>query len=171
VILELGCRFDLKEIFIIGSSAILAVLPDPPVGELTASRDVDVIAPADEERLADQISYVLGEGSDFDKDYGYYADGVTSGTPSYAPRDWKTRTLPVRVQDVIGHCMAPDDLVLSKRGVGREKDLDFSKSVAKLQLVKQEALLERLVLVNCGEDHRKLIEARVRALFADNQGP
>lgn len=46
VILEVGRRFDVREFYIVGSATILAALPDPPVGALTATRDVDVM-PAD----------------------------------------------------------------------------------------------------------------------------
>jgi hypothetical protein len=57
ILVEVGERFALTEVFVIGSSAILAVLPDPPEGALTATRDVDIIPPNDEdERMADQIS-------------------------------------------------------------------------------------------------------------------
>jgi hypothetical protein len=41
VILEIGRRFDLRDFYIVGSAAILAALPDPPPGSLTATRDVD----------------------------------------------------------------------------------------------------------------------------------
>ena len=85
IILEVGKRFALTEVFVIGSSAILAVLPDPPEGVLTASRDVDIIPPNDEdERIADRISYVIGEASPFDVEYGYHAQGVSLRTPTYA---------------------------------------------------------------------------------------
>ena len=43
VILEVGRRFNLKEVFIIGSAAILATMPEPPEGALTMTRDVDII--------------------------------------------------------------------------------------------------------------------------------
>jgi hypothetical protein len=46
IILEVGARFALREVFVIGSSAILAVMPDPPEGALTATRDVDIIPPS-----------------------------------------------------------------------------------------------------------------------------
>jgi hypothetical protein len=52
IILEIGERFALTEVFVIGSSAILAVLPDPPEGILTATRDVDIIPPNGDERMA-----------------------------------------------------------------------------------------------------------------------
>lgn len=92
VIFEVGRRFDLCDFHIIGSAAILAVLPNPPEGALTATRDVDVIPPRDDERLGDRISFVLGEASEFDLEHGYYAQGVTSKTPTYAPAARRTST-------------------------------------------------------------------------------
>jgi hypothetical protein len=164
VIAEIGRRFGLNEVFIIGSAAILAVLPNPPEGELTATRDVDVIPP-DDERLADQISFVIGEASDFEVEYGYYAQGVTSRTPRYAPRDWKARAIPVRVQGCTGWCMSPEDLILSKLGAGPEKDLAFARSVAKLGLVQRNALTDLLQVIDCSEQERKRIAERVSAIF------
>jgi hypothetical protein len=166
VILEIGRRFDLAEIFIIGSAAILAAIPDPPDGELTATRDVDVIAPYDEERLADQISFVLGEASDFEAEYGYYAQGVTSKTPEYAPMDWKTRTVDIPVAGIVGRCMEPSDLVLSKLGAGRPKDLAFARAAAALRVIQRKILLDRLEHVECSDQMRKLISARITATFA-----
>jgi len=165
VILEIGRRFDLHDFHIIGSAAILAALPNPPEGALTATRDVDVVPPHDDERLADRISFVLGEASDFDLEYGYYAQGVTSKTPMYAPSGWMARAVPIRVEDYTGWCMEPHDLVLSKLGAGREKDIDFAKSAAALGLLQREVLLRQLQDVACTDEHRRLIEARVGALF------
>lgn len=165
VILEIGQRFGVAEFHVIGSAAILSVLPDPPVGALTATRDVDVIPPNDDETLADRISFVLGEASDFDIEHGYYAQGVTSRTPTYAPRNWKTRVVPVKVQTITAWCMEAHDLVLSKLGAGREKDLDFARSAAQLGLVRREELLGRLGEVIASDLHRELIQQRIEALF------
>lgn len=165
VILEIGRRFDVREFYVVGSAAILATVPNPPVGALTATRDVDVIPPDGDERLADQISFVIGEASEFDTEYGYYAQGVSADTPRYAPADWKTRAIPIRVAEFTAWCMDPGDLVLSKLGVGREKDLEFSQSVANLNLVTPEGLLRRLPMVRCSEPHKTLINDRVQALF------
>ena len=166
VILEIGRRFDLYDFHIVGSAAILAVLPDPPEGALTATRDVDVIPPNDDERLGDRISFVLGEASEFDLEYGYYAQGVTSRTPIYAPASWKDRAVPIRVEQYTGWCMEAHDLVLSKVGAGCEKDFDFAKSAAALGLLERGELLRRLVAVACSDEHRRQIEARINALFA-----
>lgn len=163
--MEIGRRFDITDFHIIGSAAILAVLPNPPVGALTATRDVDVIPPNDDERLADRISFVLGEASDFDAEHGYYVQGVTSRTPLYAPGAWMARAIPVRVERYTGWCMDPHDLVLSKLGAGRDKDLDFARSAATLGLVHRRELIQRLDNVACSDEHRSLIAARVNALY------
>jgi hypothetical protein len=166
VIFEVGRRFDLREVFIVGSSAILAVMPDPPDGALTATRDVDIIPPGDvDERMADRISFVLGEASEFDDEYGYYAQGVSLNTPRYAPRGWQTRTVDIHLDAYVGRCMEPHDLVLSKLGAGREKDLEFTHAAAKLKLVDQKMLIERLKLVNTTEEHIRLMANRIAALF------
>lgn len=165
VILEIGRRFDLSDFHIVGSAAILAAVPNPPEGALTATRDVDVIPPQDDERTADRISFVLGEAIDFDLEHGYYAQGVTSRTPTYAPRGWKARAVPIRVEKYTGWCMEAHDLVLSKLGAGREKDIGFAKSAAELGLLQHDELLGRLEEVACTEEHRRKIQARIDALF------
>ena len=168
VILEIGRRFNLKEVFIIGSSAILAVIPDPPEGILTKSRDVDVIPLSDDdERMADRISFVMGEASPFDEEYGYHAQGVSFKTPTFAPRDWQRRTIEVRVDEYVAHCMEPHDLILSKLGAGREKDLEFAQACVNLKLVDRETLLERQALVEAPAERVALIEKRVAALFRE----
>lgn len=165
VILEIGRRFDLTEFYIIGSSAILAALPNPPEGALTATRDVDIIPPNDDEALADRISFVLGEASDFDAEYGYYAQGVTSRTPTFAPAGWQRRALPLHVESYTGWCMEVHDLVLSKLGAGRDKDLEFATGAATLGLLCRETLLRRLADVSCTRAERDRIAERIGALF------
>ena len=165
VILEIGHRFDLSDFHIVGSAAILAALPNPPEGALTATRDVDVIPPQDDEHMADRISFVLGEASEFDLEHGYYVQGVTSKTPMYAPSGWKTRAIPIRVERYTAWCMEAHDLVLSKLGAGREKDFDFARSAAELGLLQREELLLRLQGVACSDEHRRQISARINALF------
>jgi hypothetical protein len=133
VIYEVCRRLGITEIHVIGSSAFLAFY-EPPAGELTATRDVDVIPPNDDETLGDRI-------------------------------DWKARARPVRVETYTGWCMEPHDLVLSKLGVGREKDLHFAKSAASGGFVRREELLDRLGKVEATVELRALMEARINALF------
>jgi hypothetical protein len=166
LIYEVGRRLELKEVYIIGSAAIAATVPNPPEGELTATRDVDVIPPGDAESLMDQIDLFLGEGSAFDEQRGYYAQGVSSKTPAYAPRNWQSRTIPVQTQTAVGRCMELNDLAVSKLGAGRDKDLAFVKQLADLGHINRETLLERLTSVECSEEMRALIAARIAAATA-----
>ena len=62
--------------------------------------------------------------------------------------------------------MEANDLVLSKLGAGREKDLVFARSAAQLGLLQREELLRRLEDVACSEEDRRLIKARIAALLA-----
>ncbi len=164
VIFEIGTRFALTEFYIIGSAAILAALPEPPPGALTATRDVDIIPLTDDQKIADQISFVIGEASDFDLAHGYYAQGVSEATPTFAPRNWKSRAIPIRVAQFTAWCMEPTDLVLSKLGAAREKDIEFAHSASNLHLVTPEGLLERLSLIDCTPTQRTRITERVHAL-------
>src|SRR5690606_36843266 len=143
------------------------VVPDPPKGALAATRDVDNIPPFDDERLADALSWVLGEGSDFDIEHGYYVQGVSWTTLLYAPKDWHLRALPVRVDRYTRLCMAPHDLTLSKLSAGCEKDLEFVQDVARLGLIQRATLLERLTAVETTPEHRELLKQRIGALFRD----
>lgn len=61
--------------------------------------------------------------------------------------------------------METQDLVLSKLGAGREKDIDFARSAAGLGLLKHDELLGRLHEIACSEEERRLIEPRINALF------
>lgn len=167
VIVEIGARFGVKDFYVVGSAAILASMPEPPPGVLTATRDVDVIPTNGDERLADQISFVIGEASEFDAEYGYYAQGVSLTTPKFAPSDWPNRAIPIRVGEVTAWCMEPHDLVLSKLGAGRHKDLEFAQSVAQLNLVTRVELLERLSRVTCSERDHTSISGRIRSIFGN----
>ncbi len=167
IILEIGERFGLTEFYVIGSAAILAFLPDPPEGALVATRDVDVIPSAGDEKVADQISYVMGEASEFDMAHGYYAQGVTLSTPVYAPRNWQSRTIPVQVGRFCALCMEPHDLLISKLGAGREKDLEFARAAIDGGIVQRDELIGRLDDVAADPSVRRLIEDRIQALFRD----
>lgn len=121
--------------------------------------------PAELRHVIHEVCRRLGEASDFDRENGYYAQGVTSRAPEFAPADWKQRARPVRVGNYTGWCMEPHDLVLSKIGAGREKDLEFARTVAKARLVDEKVLNERLGAVVAAADLRMLIAKRIRASF------
>jgi hypothetical protein len=164
MIVEVGDRFGLDRFYVIGSAAVLAAIPDPPPGALTATRDIDIVPPDDDEQVADRISFVLGEASEFDIEHGFYAEGVTSLTPTYAPQGWQGRANPVKVGQYTALCMEPHDLVMSKIGAGREKDMEFARAAFKLGLVNQERLQILLSELPVDDSLRAIFERRIAAL-------
>jgi hypothetical protein len=167
VVSEVARRFDLDYFYVVGSAAVLAWIPDATAGILTATRDVDVIPqPVEPERLPrvmDQIDFVLGEASDFDIQHGVYAQAVDDSTVAYAPVGWKNRAIPLRVGRKTAMCMDLHDLMLSKYGAGREKDLLFNRALAGTGIVSGKTLVEHLQDVRCDDRLRELIHARIAA--------
>lgn len=132
-IAEIGRRFNLDYFYIIGSAAVFATIQDEIEAALIATRDVDIIpsppSPADISIFIDRIDMVLGEGSPFDEENGWYVQGVDFSTPSYAPRNWMERVIPVRCMNYTGLCMEIHDLALSKYGIGRGERFGFHSNI------------------------------------------
>lgn len=144
-------------------------MPDAIDAALVGTRDVDVLpGPEDQgkaDALADRLDWLLGEGSEFELEYGYYVQGVSKATPTYAPRDWQMRAVPVKVDGYTALCMEIHDLALSKYGAGREKDLLFTRALAKTGRLNKEELLVRLQDVDAGKAVDSLIRSRIEADF------
>jgi hypothetical protein len=168
VVYELGERFGLPLVYIVGSSAVFATLPHTDHEALTATRDVDVALPADAPIPLNQIDWVMGEGSDFDASYGYYAQGVDLTTPVFAPKDWTQRVLKLRVGKTVAHCMEIHDLALAKYGAGRDKDFDFTLALVKLGALQRSTLEARLPTIETTPAYRDLIAARIARDFASD---
>ena len=136
-----------EEIVVIGSQAILGSHPDAP-RELLISMEADVYPRRHPER-AEDIDGALGDGSQFQSTYGYYAHGVGPETVR-APVGWEDRLIRVEIpprpggkQGAVALCLEPHDLVLSKCAAGRERDWDFARDALKGGLVEYEELARR----------------------------
>lgn len=169
VIREVGRRTEQEYFYIIGSASVLATMPDVTDAALVGTRDVDVLpAPEDQSKadaLADRLDWLLGEGSEFELEYGYYVQGVSRTTPTYAPRGWQMRAVPVKVDSYTGLCMEIHDLALSKYGAGREKDLLFTRTLVRTGMLNKEELLARLKDVTADDTVDSLIRSRIEVDF------
>lgn len=166
---EVGRRIKLDYFYVIGSAAAFASIPSMSDTAVTATRDVDVIpAPVDTSEvgaLADKIDFVLGEGSGFDEEYGFYIQGVDNSTPAFAPKHWRERVIPVRSSGYTALCMEIHDLALSKYGAGREKDLDFTRALARGGHIRKPVLLKRIEEVAADQARLELMRARIQSDF------
>jgi len=166
---EVGRRTGLEYFYIIGASAVLAVLSDSEDAALVQTRDMDVVPgltdPDEERRISNQIDWVLGEGSDFEIEHHYYAQALSSSTPEFAPKDWMGRANPVKVGAYTGLCMEVHDLALSKFGAGRPKDLEFNAALVRAGLLNEQELLDRMGRVEAEDAVRDLMLDRIAAAF------
>lgn len=126
---------------VVGSQAILFILPDAP-DELLVSRELDVY-PAMHPERADLIDGAIGALSAFDDLYGYHADGVGPES-AVMPDDWMDRASLHYVGDLTVICPDIHDLVLSKCVAGRDKDADFVRVLLARHLIDSAVLFDRL---------------------------
>lgn len=156
-----GSIADDREIVIIGSQSILGQFPDAPA-TLLVSAEADLF-PLHRPELADLIDGSIGEGSHFHEMFGYYAQGVGERT-AVLPRGWRDRLVHIanpNTSGVTGLCLEVHDLAISKHVAGREKDLEFTRELAKHGMTDSKILLARLKETEIPAEVRKLITARI----------
>jgi hypothetical protein len=139
------------EIVVIGSQSIWGSVEDPPE-TMVRSLEADIYPRRDPSR-AEEIDGLLGDGSQFQLTYGYYAHGVGPETAK-APAGWEDRLVGVEVPRRPGEeghvralCLERHDLILAKCAAGRERDWEFAKaalSVGIVELAPLLALIDRM---------------------------
>lgn len=157
-----GSIADDAEIVVIGSQSILGQFPNAS-SSLLVSAEADLF-PLHRPELAGLIDGSIGEGSPFHELYGYYAQGVGERT-AVLPKGWRDRL--VRIENpntggVAGLCLEVHDLAISKHVAGREKDLEFTRELARHGMTDSRTLVRRLKETELLMELRKLIEARIR---------
>jgi hypothetical protein len=101
-----------------------------------------------------EIDAVLGDGSRFHEQFGYYAHGVGPETPR-APAGWEGRVVKLTFPpsggwktEAVGHLMEIHDVVLAKLVAGRPKDFDFAEATIGGDLVDLDNLRRGLDLMH-----------------------
>jgi hypothetical protein len=156
------------ELVVIGSQAIHGQVLAPPDG-LLVSRELDVYPRTAPER-AGEIDGAIGDGSPFDRTFGYYGRGVGPETPVGAPAGWEARLVRVEVpargrqKMAVAWCMEIHDLVLSKLAAGRPHDFEFSLEAIRANLVDRDNLARGLALIP--PSHRRIATERLNGLLA-----
>jgi len=142
---------EVDRLLVIGSQSILGAFPDAP-SELRVSMEADLVPLTYPERSV-VIDGAIGEGSVFQKTFGYYAHGVGLETATL-PRGWQERLVEVcnaNTQNVKGLCLEPHDLAVSKLTAGREKDLSFVHVMLDHELIDARRVGERIHSVEDAE--------------------
>ncbi len=106
--------------------------------------------------------------SPFHTTYGYYVDPVDDKTP-ILPKGWKGRLVNLPPGDtggVKGLCLEPHDLAIAKYAASREKDLIFTRELARRGITSEERLLSLLGKTSVDEALRDRIRDHITADFA-----
>lgn len=154
---------------VIGSQALHGTHPDA-ADDLLYSREVDVILP-NRAKLGNWLSEVVGEGTPFEADRGYYIDHVLAreGFPILA-QGWEDRAISeplISDGKKVGDTkyLSVPDLAISKLGAGREKDLVFVQKLIHagyLALADVRALVEKLP-----QQFRQTVQKNLAIIEAD----
>jgi hypothetical protein len=155
-----------NEFVVVGSQAILGGNPNPPEA-LLASMEADIYPRRDPEK-AEEIDAALGDGSPFQRTFGYYAHGVGPETAK-APEGWEDRLVKTEIpprpgsrRRVYAYCLEPNDLVLAKCAAGRDRDWEFARQSLEARIVSYDKLaasVNDLPLDRAGKDRvRRMLE-------------
>jgi hypothetical protein len=163
-----GAVLGVDEVIVIGSQALHAAVEGDLPEEAARSVEVDVALAEDPDGArADLVDGSIGEASMFHTTFGYYAQGVTTGTATL-PRGWQDRLVRFRTpatEGVTALCLEVHDLWISKAVASRPKDVEFCRALVDLQLVDIGTLAARLDEVpDLDLRVRSAVEARLDAM-------
>jgi len=153
-----------KRFVIIGSQALHGKYPDLP-DDIVTSVEVDLMVP----KKRDQIELLNGIGVDspFHLEHGFYADPLDE-TSAKIPKGWKNRLVNLKPGDtrgVKGLCLELHDLAIAKYAARRQKDVIFTRELARRGLVSRERLLSLVDLTPVEPEVRKRIRADIVSDF------
>jgi hypothetical protein len=159
-----GTIADVDDIVVIGSQAILGQFPEAP-RELLVSMEADLYPRLHPER-AELIDGSIGEGSPFEREFGYFAHGVGPET-AVLPKGWLDRVILVagpNTRSIRGLCLEVHDLAIAKLVAGREKDLEYVAVLGRNGMVRREVLQERAAQTVMPAELGPIVEARIRRI-------
>ena len=159
------------EPIVIGSQALHGKYPDL-ADSIQYSREIDVILP-NKWKLGNWLSDVVGDGTPFEVDRGYYIDHVLAkeGLPILAD-GWKERAFKEQLVvngTVHGQSLflSPEDMAISKLGAGREKDIEFVRTLIERGYIR---LSEVQALVPCvAAAYRARVQKGVDAIHSPRE--
>lgn len=137
-----------RDLLVIGSQSVLGTWDEdelPEAAILSMEADLTPLHRSDPD-AADLITGALGELSEFDRTFGYHADGV-SLTTAVLPAGWRERLVvfdPPDAEPGRGLCLEPHDCVVAKLHAGRPKDYLFASALIDAGLVDPGILFGRI---------------------------
>jgi hypothetical protein len=147
-----------------------SIANDPAALLISAEAD---LFPRNYPELAELIDGSIGEESPFHELYRYYAQGIGERT-AILPHGWRNRLVPVNNPNTVGItglCLEVHALAISKYVAGREKDLEFTRRLAKYQMTDKETLVKRSSETELSDALHALVLARIGRDFTSMPKP
>lgn len=151
-------------------SAIGAVVVPPKT--MVMSRDLDMYPQLDPERGFVEIASELGEGSEFHKEHGFYADPITPKLLAL-PTGWESRIAQISLQGgVVAMFLDPNDVAIGKLMRGNDNDLRWVHAGLQEGILSIPTMLERerTVSNSSTEEHEKVRRSLNQLLLAGEPG-
>lgn len=158
-----------REFIIVGSQALHGQYPDL-ADEIGVSIEVDLIAKGRPELT--ELLNAIGQDSQFHVTFGYYADPVDMST-AILPGGWQDRLValpPGNTEGVAGLCLEPHDLAISKYVARREKDIEFTRALARHGLLDKDRLLSLVEMTPVPEPQKARLRGAIQADFGKPAG-
>ena len=155
-----------KQFVIIGSQSLHGRYPDL-ADDIVRSAEVGLVASKNPDRT--ELLNEIGVDSPFHQSFGYYADPVDASTATL-PSGWKGRLVhlpPGDTGDVRGLCLDPHDLAIAKYVARREKDIVFTRELARRGLTSRDRLLSLLDRTTLAKAVRERVRADIIADFEE----
>lgn len=157
-----------KNFVLVGSASVLLTSRNIPL-QMLNTNEIDIYSPdsANEDDFSLLVESI-GKGSQFDKTFSYYADGVSSKTAKM-PAGWETRAKVVEnlgIPDVT--VLVPDinDIAIAKMFAWREKDREWLQAGVWSKILDPRKMRERLALLPPSETPPTEIQRRMDAVTA-----
>jgi hypothetical protein len=154
-----------KQFVVVGSQSLHGKYPDL-ADDIVMSAEADLIAKRNVPRT--EWLNAIGQDSPFHSEFGYYADPVDE-TAAILPKGWKARLVNLPLGDtdgVRGLCLDPHDLAIAKYVARREKDLAFTRELARRKIVDRARLLALVETTPVSADVRTRIQDDIASDFS-----
>jgi hypothetical protein len=153
-----------RDYVIIGSLSVLGAVAQPPE-LMTQSIDVDLY-PKDDPGRAPEIADALGQGSEFEDTFKYYADAVSPKLPTL-PEGWHDRLIKVNFDSgVAAWFLDPNDAAISKYARSQSNDRKWIRAGLQTGILSMPTIEYRLRETVMETDERQRVN---QAITQDKQ--
>lgn len=152
------------EFVIVGVASLVGYDPAVPIS-LAETEDVDIYPVAGQAGFdMGKVDSLVGPGSDFHQENGFYIQRVGDWTTMTQPPGWLERGRTLQFGNLRATCLHPLDLAYNKLEAGREKDFAFVRGMIECGVIEQNLLRDFISNYAPDASARSLVGERVNII-------